>query len=336
MDRQSFMLSATVMLSLGLALSGCGEGQTQGEQGTRTIKISTVLPREHPTAEALRYFKKQLESHSDGALSANIYYDSQLANASEGIEQAQTGTIEAAFTSAAPLAQIEPMYNVLTMPFLFNSAEHMHQVLDGEVGRELADTLDDEGLEVLCYFDAGSRNIMTKEGPIETPADLEGKVIRVMSSQVMIDTINALGASAKPMAQSEVYSALQTGNLDGWENNPPTALSFKMYETGCDRFAWTRHLMVPDLLLVDAEFYQGLSPENREALDKAAAEAEKEQRKLWAQRSQDAVEQLKEAGMTFNEVNAEAFAQQVDSVYQKYFEKYSEQFQSLVEQIRGQ
>jgi tripartite ATP-independent transporter DctP family solute receptor len=324
---------ATVLsLMLGLTtLVGCGgSGDT-----ANTMKISTVLPKDHASSKALRHFADRLAKLSDGQLKAEVYYNSRLADAAQGVEMAQNGTIEMAYTSAAPLSQTEPMFSVLTMPFLFRDAEHMHRVLDGEIGRTLAGTLSDDNLRVLGYLDAGSRNIMTKAGPIRTPSDLNGKVIRVMNSQVMRDTLDALGASPKPMDQSAVYSALQTGNLDGWENNPPTALTFNMYETGCDHFAWTRHLMVPDLLLINKEVYDGMAADQQKALDQSATQFRKKQRELWANAIDEAIAKLKKAGMTFNEVDRAVFRERVAPVYDKYKQEHGQQFADLIERIRA-
>jgi TRAP-type C4-dicarboxylate transport system substrate-binding protein len=177
--------------------------------------------------------------------------------------------------------------------------------------------------------------VMTKNGPIECPADLDGKKIRVMPSRLMIDTLNAMGASATDMAQGEVYSALQTGLLDGWENNPPTCLSFKMYETGCTHFAWTRHLAIPDVMLLNKDYFTQLTEQEKQWVTQAARDTVSEQRRLWNEGEQQAVARLREANMTFNEVDMAAFRSAVASVYAKYYEKYGATFKQTCEEIRS-
>ena len=151
----------------------------------------------------------------------------------------------------------------------------------------------------------------------------------------MVDTLGAMGASAQPMGQGEVYSALQTGVLDGWENNPPTALTFKMYETGCTHFAWTRHLAVPDLVVAGKAFWEGLAPGARAAIAPAVAATVGKQRELWREGEEQAVEALKTAGMTFSEVDREAFAARVEPLYEEYYRKYGEAFEGLCREIRS-
>lgn len=320
--------AATAAVSL---LAACGGGGS----GAKVVKVAWVLPEGHPTSKALESFEKRVEELSGGALDVRLFPNGVLGDATESAESLRAGNLELAVLSAAPLSQFATELNVLTMPFLFRDPAHQHAAIDSEVGADLAASLGPAGMLCLGYFDAGSRNVMTVEGPIVEPEDLTGKRIRVMASTLMVDTLNAMGASAQPMSQGEVYSALQTGVLDGWENNPPTALTFKTYETGCTHFAWTRHLAVPDLVVVGKAFWDGLEPDERGAIATALAETVTKQRELWREGEEQAVQALMAAGMTFNEVDREAFVKRVEPLYQRYFEKYGEYFQTLCDEIRA-
>lgn len=332
---QAFWLVSLVLTTIGL--SGCGgpEGE-HAAVGKSIIKVATVLPADHPSTEALDFFKRRMAEVSGETIEVRIFPNGQLGSATEALEALRAGNLEMTMASVAPLASFVPEVNVLSMPFIFRSKPHEYAVLDGAVGQRLTAGLAANDFVTLSFFDAGSRNIMTKPRPVTTPEDLKGLKIRVMSSKLMVDTINALGASATPMSQGEVYSALQTGVIDGWENNPQTALSFKMYETGCIYFSWTRHLAVPDFLLVSKAYYDGLSEQQREWLDQVGRETTMKQRELWQASTQESIQALKAAGMEFNEVaNRQALIDQVEGLYEEYYEKHGAEFREICEQIRA-
>jgi tripartite ATP-independent transporter DctP family solute receptor len=320
-------------------LASCSDRKSQESgAGARPKKIvfkaASVLPAEHPSSKALVFMKTRMEELTGGAMEIQLFLNSQLGNETESIQNCQNGNIQMVFASVAPLSQFVPQLNALAMPFLFRDKAHEFAVVDGEIGKKMATRLEAIGLHTLCYFDAGSRNIMTKKGPVAKPEELKGMKIRVMPSQLMVDTINALGATAISMNQGEVYSALQTGVLDGWENNPPTTVSFKMYETGCVYFAWTRHLAVPDLLLVNYKFYQGLSGDQRRIVDQIARETVLKQRELWRENEQKAVEELKAKGIHFNTLDVSLFSSRVGKVYQEAYKKYGKEFEDLCLSIK--
>lgn len=307
----------------------------QDRSGKVVIRVASVLPAEHPSSKALRFFEERLDELSSGKVDVKLFLNSQLGSSVETAQMCKMGNLEAAYVSAATMTQFLPEINALTMPFIFSDNHHAYAVVDGEVGDLFREKLRGINLETLAFCDAGSRNIMTKKGPVKTPSDLIGMKIRVMNSPLMVDTINALGASAISLGQGEVYTALQTGMIDGWENNPPTALSFKMYETGCLYYAHTRHLMIPDMFIMDEQFHADLEPNIRGWIDQAAEETKKHQRELWRQDVKETVETLKKAGMKFNDVDLEAFKNKVDGVYDKYYDKYGSEFQDICRQIIG-
>lgn len=314
-----------------IVISGCGKNS---DSDKLILKVATVLPSNHPSYEALEFFKQRLAQLSNGQIDVQLFGNSQLGKEAETIEMCQAGNIEMLNVSVAPLTQFVPELNALNMPFIFRDSEHAYRVVDGQIGQHFTDKLDSIDLHILCYFDAGSRNVMTKKGPITKPGDLKGMKIRVMGAPLMVATINALGASAIPMSQGEVYTALQTGVLDGWENNPPTTLSFKMYETGCMYYASTEHLMVPDLLVISKKLYDRLSDDDKAHIRQAAEETTKKQRQLWAQGEKETVDILKEKGMQFNDVKKSLFSERVQSIYEECYNKYGEDFKKICEEIK--
>ncbi|UCG17432.1 MAG: TRAP transporter substrate-binding protein DctP [Phycisphaerales bacterium] len=299
------------------------------------MKIGHVLPGDHPTAQAIVFFKQRVEALSGGKVEVRLFPNSQLGSANELIAGCQDGNVEAAVVSAAPLAQHVPELNVLVMPFVFRDNEHQYAVLDGPVGQTLRKRINGIDLVAAAYFDAGSRNIMTKTGPIRTPADLAGLIIRVMDSNALREAVERLGAAAIPMSQGEVYGALQTGVIDGWENNASTCLTFSMHETGCRHFAWTRHVAIPDVLLISERWYDRLPDPVKRAVDQAATETRDHQRALWQEDEKQAITRLQEAGMIFSEVDIEAFTGRFEGFYDAFVARYGDSFGELLGQIQA-
>ncbi len=330
--RAAAILAGLVTSTAFVGLPGC----SKKEPGRRVMKIGHVLPDEHPTARAMVVFKQRVEALSDGKLEVRLFPNSQLGSASELIAGCQSGNVEAAVVSAAPLAQHVPELNVLVMPFVFRDNEHRYAVLDGPVGRTIRERIAGIDLVAAAYLDAGSRSVMTKTGPIRTPDDLAGLKIRVMDSNALRAAVERLGATAVPMSQGEVYGALQTGVIDGWENNASTCLTFSMHETGCRHFAWTRHVAIPDILVMSRPWYEGLPDEMKRAVDQAAAETRDYQRTLWRKDEAQAITRLEKAGMVFNEVDVEAFSSRFAGFYDAFVARYGDSFGELLRQIRDQ
>ncbi len=303
------------------------------DDGRTIIRVASVLPEDHPSSKALVFFKERLKELSGDTVDVKLFLNSKLGKDTEAIELCKSNNIEAVFMSVAPLLQYIPDLNALAMPFIFRDSEHFYNVVDGQVGQMFAEKLKSNNFHTMCYCYAGSRNIMTKQGPVNSPEDVKGMKIRVMGAPLMEDSINAIGASAISMSQGEVYTALQTGVIDGWENNPPTTLSFRMYETGCVYYAHTQHLMIPDLLLMSQSFYSQLVPEVKGWVDQVTDETRDKQRQLWEQSEEETIEKLKLAGMKFNQVDKELFRDCVKGVYDKYYEKYGREFKKVCEEI---
>ncbi|RAK12707.1 tripartite ATP-independent transporter DctP family solute receptor [Halanaerobium saccharolyticum] len=220
--------------------------------------------------------------------------------------------------SSAPLGQFSESLQVLSLPFIFRDIEHQHAVLRGPIGEELMTDLEAEGFKGLSFFDAGFRSVTNAVRPIRKPEDLEGLQIRVMGSQPLIETINAFGATAVPMGQGEVYVALQQGVIDGWENNEPTVITFNMQEVA-EYYSYTRHVSIPDILIMRNDLFADLDEETKEAIMDAAEATAIYQSSIWGDYVGQAKKELKEEGMIFNEVdNIEDFQEVVTPIYEKY------------------
>ncbi|NLG84668.1 MAG: TRAP transporter substrate-binding protein DctP [Firmicutes bacterium] len=281
-------------------------------------KLASVLPDTHPVHKALLFFADKVEEKSKGQIKITVFPAGQLGQEQDYIEGMKLGTMEIAKVSSAPLGQFSPSLQVVSLPFIWRDLEHQHAVLDGPIGKRLMDDLYKNGFKGLAFLDAGFRNISTRTKPIRVPADLKGMKIRVMQSKPLIDTINAFGATAVPMGQSEVYVALQQKVIDGWENNEPTVLSFNMQEV-CKYYSYTRHCSIPDILVMSRPVFDALPADLKTAVESAAQETVPVYRKIWADYIDDAVRQLKAKGMEFNEVDdIKAFQALVRPIWKEY------------------
>ena len=321
MSKRSFALALLVVFTVVLIASAASAAVV--------LKLSNVLPDGNPTTQSLVFFAEKVKEKTGGAVEVRLFNNSALGGQREALESMQAGTLEMCITSAGPAAQFIPAMDVLSLPYVFQSTEHMFKALDGKAGEVLKGEIDKAGFVFLYWTDAGSRNLINNKRPVTKPEDLKGLKIRVMDSRLMVNTLNAMGAIATPMAQGEVYSALQQGVLDGWENNPVTLLTLKLYEVS-DYFSWTRHFMVPDIVLISKEGFGKLSPEQQKAMLEAGAEAQVTQREYWNAFIAKTVEELKGHNVKFNDVDVAPFVQSVQPVWEDYTKKFGTELLDLI------
>jgi tripartite ATP-independent transporter DctP family solute receptor len=193
----------------------------------------------------------------------------------------------------------------------------MRKTMDGPIGDQILKAFEPHGLVALAFYDSGARSFYDSKRPINTPTDMKGMKIRVQQSDLFIDLVNALGANATPMPAGEVYSALQTGVVDGAENNWPSYESFRHAEVA-KYYSQTEHSMSPEVLVMSKRSFDKLSPADQQALREAAKESVLEMRKLWEAREKVAEEKVRAAGTKVNAVEKQPFVDAMKPVYEKY------------------
>ena len=240
------------------------------------------------------------------------------------IEQAQVGAIDIVRISLGAVGPVVPDVNVFNMPFVFRDEAHMRKVIDGELGQEILDkiTASPAKLVGLGWMDSGTRNLYTKK-PVRVPADLKGQKIRMMGNPLFVDTMNAMGGNGISMGTGEVYSALQTGVVDGAENNPPTYVSQNHFSIA-KHYSLTGHLIIPEVFVFSKVKWDKLSKEDQALIRKFSREAQMEQRKLWDERVAGDTAKLKAAGVEFITVDKKAFYDLTVPVRAKYGKDYAE------------
>src|SRR6266481_4984056 len=268
------------------------------------LKATDVHPLGYPTVEAVLAMGKKLEAASAGRISVQMYPSMQLGGEKEMIEQAQVGALQIARISVGPMGPLVPELNVFNLPFMFRDAAPMEKVIDGAIGDEMLKKLSEHptaGLIGLCWMNGGTRNVYNSKHAVKSIADLKGLKIRMMGNPVFVDTMNALGGNGVAMGYDQLVSALQTGVVDGAENNEPS------YETGqhyryAKYYSHTGHLMIPELLIYSKRIWETLSKDDQALIMKAAKEAQQEQRKLWYEMEQQSIAKMKAAGVEINDV----------------------------------
>src|ERR1700732_3481351 len=284
-----------------LALGGTAAGHRAAAQEKKPLKASDVHPEGYPTVQAVENMGKKLEQATGGRLSIQMYASMQLGGEKEVIEQAQVGAHQFARVSVGTLGPVIDDLNVLNMPFLFRDTAHMNKVVDGPIGQELLDKVSNNPaakLVGLCWMDAGARSFYDTKRPIKSIADLKGLKIRVIGNPMFVDMANALGANGVAMGYDQVFSALQTGVIDGAENNPPSFVFDNHYQVA-KYYTLTQHLIVPEMLLYSKAAWDQLSADDQALIRKFGGEAQAEERVLWAAYEKQAMAKAQTGGVAF-------------------------------------
>jgi len=315
------------LAALAVGASGIGRLAPALAQSKMVLKASDVHPLGYPTVESVMQMGKKLEAATNGRLSIQMFPSMQLGGEKEAIEQAQVGALQIARISVGAVGPVVDDVNVFNMPFVFRDAKHMEAVLDGEIGNELLNKItanEKTGLVALGWMNAGSRNIYNSKRPIKGLADLKGLKIRMIGNPLFIDTMNALGGNGVAMGFDQVYSAMQTGVVDGAENNLPTFVAQNHFQVA-KYFSMTEHLIIPELLVFSKASWAKLSPEDQALVKKFGREAQAEQRVLWYAAEKNALDKMKEVGTeVIPSIDKAPFRDAVKPVWDKYGAKYAE------------
>ena len=297
-------------------------------QGKLVLKASDVHPTGYPTVTAVENIGKKLEKSTNGRLSVAMYPSMQLGGEKEAIEQSQVGAIAFARVSVGALGPVVDALNVVNLPYVFKNTEQMRHVIDGPIGQELLDAVTNsgKGLVGLAWMDAGARNFYDTKKPIKTIADLKGLKVRVIGNPMFVEMANSMGANGIAMGYDQVFSSLQTGVIDGAENNPPSYVFDNHYQVA-KFYTIDEHLIVPEMLVMSKKIYDSMSKEDQALVVKYAKEAQKEERVLWDEYEAKAMEKAKASGVTITQISdadKKAFQDAVKPVWDKYGPKYAD------------
>ncbi|WP_460135336.1 TRAP transporter substrate-binding protein [Pseudomonas sp. S1_E04] len=293
------------------------------------IKFADIHPAGYPTVVAEENMGKALTQQSNGELTFKYFPGGVLGSEKEVVEQAQVGAVQMTRVSLGIVGPVVPDVNVFNLPFVFRDQAHMRKVIDGEIGDEiLAKITDSEfGLVALAWMDGGTRNLYTKK-PVRKIEDLKGMKIRVQGNPLFIDAFNAMGANGIAMDTGEIFSALQTGVIDGAENNPPTMLEHNHFQNA-KYYTLTEHLILPEPIVMSKITWNKLTPAQQDMVKKAAKVAQADERVLWDAKSASSEAKLKAAGVEFITVDKKPFYDATAAVRAKYGAPYADIIQRI-------
>ena len=319
--RREFLKGSGALVAGVTVLGRPGPGRAQPKM---VLKATDVHPLGYPTVEAIVRMGKKLEAATSGRLSVQMFPAMQLGGEKEMLEQTQVGAIQICRVSVGPVGTIVDELNVFNLPFIFRDQAHMRKVIDGPIGQELIEKITSaptSRLVGLGWMDAGTRSVYAKKA-FRKPEDLKGQKIRMMGNPIFVETMNAMGGNGISMGFNELYSALQTGVVDGAENNPPTLVTHNHYQVS-KVYSLTGHLIIPEIFVFSRRSWDTLAKEDQALIKKLSQDAQLEQRDLWDKMVAESVQKLKAAGVEFVEVDKKAFYNATKPVRDKYGAKWT-------------
>jgi tripartite ATP-independent transporter DctP family solute receptor len=304
-------------LAYGAALAFSAAAATSALAQSVTLRSADIHPTDYPTVEAVRYMGKLLEERTQGRVKINVFHSAQLGQEKDTIEQTRFGVIDMNRINMAPFNNLIPATNVPSLPFVFRSVDHMRKVMDGAIGDNLLKEFEKHDLIGLAFYDSGSRSFYNSKRAINTPADMKGLKIRVQQSDMFVSLVSALGANATPMNFGEVYSGLQTGVIDGAENNWPSYESTKHYEVA-KFYSQTEHSLSPEVLVMSKKSFDKFNAADQALIKAAAKESVAKMRELWDAREKASEAKVKAGGAVTNTVQKQPFIDAMKPVYDKF------------------
>lgn len=296
------------------------------------LKAADVHPAGYPNVVAVENIGKKLEAATRGRIKLQMFPGGVLGSEKEVVEQTQIGAIQIARISLGVLGPVVPEVNVFNMPFMFRDEAHLRQVIDGPIGQELLDKISSSPARLIAlgFMDSGTRNLYSRKA-VRKPEDLKGQKIRVMGNPLFVDTMNAMGGNGISMGHGEVFSALQTGVIDGAENNPPTFFTSNQYTAGMKYYTQTRHLIIPEIFVISKVTWDKLSAPDQALVKKFGREAQLEQRELWNKSVTEYVAKLKASGVEFIEIDNKPFYEATAPVRAKYGVQFADLMKRITE-----
>ncbi len=312
--RRNFVALATAAFAMSISFTAQAQNVV--------LKSHDTHPAGYPTVAAIESMGKKLDAATNGRIKIQTFPGAVLGQEKEAVEQVQLGAIQIARISLGVIGPIVNEVNVFNMPFVFRNEAHMRAVIDGPIGQEILDKVTNSPARLvgLGFMDGGSRSLYTKK-KVTTPADLKGQKVRMMGNPLFVDTMNAMGGNGIAMAYGEVFTALQTGVIDGAENNPPSYVTANHYNTPAKFYAQTNHLIIPEIFVMSKISYDKLSKADQDLIKKLSREAQLEQRGMWDKAVAENVTKLKAAGIEFVAVDQKPFFDATAPVRAKYGEK---------------
>ena len=325
----ALLLAATI----GFSAIGCSKVDG-AEKKVKVIRVAHGQNEEHPQHKAMLEFEKYVEEKTNGDIDVQIFPNELLGATAQAVELAQTGAVDLVIGGLGTLEAFNSSYTVLNLPYIMDSTEHYHEVMnDEEIIGPVYESTRQSGFVGLTWFDAGVRNIYTTKKPIMEPDDLKGLKIRVQTSPTNVKMLQALGASPTPMSFGEVYTGLQQNVIDGAENNELALINNKHGEVA-KHYSYNMHAMLPDILIASTSLLDNkLTKEEAQIVMEAADYANKFEVELWEDAAADAKAKAEEMGVQFYYPDIKPFQEKMKDLHAEYTK--DEDMKAVYDKIRA-
>jgi tripartite ATP-independent transporter DctP family solute receptor len=301
-----------VVIAVALFLTAVSTGA-----GAREFRAADTQSEDYPTVQALIYMGRVIAERSGGRHQIRVFHSRQLGEEKETIEQTRAGAIDLNRTNVALIGTFVPAMNVLAMPFLFRSIEHLQKVLDGPIGNEILGSFEPYGFVGLAFYDSGARSIYNSQRPIRSLADMKGLRLRVQQSELMSDMIRALGAEPIELPYGQVLTGLATKLIDGAENNWPSFVTTDHYKYA-GNYTLTEHTMSPEVLVMSKKAWESLSADDQKIFRDAATQSSHFMRERWKELETRSQRQAQAAGVTIvTDFDRKPFEAAMSTIYAK-------------------
>ncbi len=292
-------------------------GRPAAAQATVTLRSTDIHPDGYPTIEAVKFMGQLLEQRTNGRIKINVFHSAQLGQEKDTIDQTRFGVIDMNRINMAPFNNLIASTNIPSLPFIFRSVAHMRTVMDGAIGDQILGDFSAHGLVGLAFYDSGSRSFYNSKRAITTPADMRGMKIRVQQSDMFVALVQALGANATPMPFGEVFTSLQTGVIDGAENNWPSYESTRHFEVA-KYYSLTEHSLSPEVLVMSKRSFDKFNAADQALVRAAAKESVAKMRELWDAREKASEAKVRAGGAVINTVEKQPFIDAMKPVYDRF------------------
>ncbi|MBL6946070.1 MAG: TRAP transporter substrate-binding protein [Rhodospirillales bacterium] len=326
--------TVAALATAGLALSGSLLGAADASAKKIVIKIGTVVNGDHPENVGARKIAEVINAKLGDKVDARVFISSQLGNQRTMVENLRNGVLEMTWVTTGFFGSYEPVLNTLECGFLFRDSEHSYKVFDGPIGEEVKAMVNKHGVKVIGFFEAGLRHLTTTSKAINGPADLKGLKIRTPKAKYHLNTLKQMGASPVPMAFSELYTAMQTGVVDGQENPVSNIYNAKFFEVN-KYIALTGHLHLTHMVMYSEKLWNKLPADVQKVVQEAVIEAQKVQRAAVRKDDQTLLAKLKAAGMTVTTPDRAAFRKSVLPLRAEAVREFGPKAQSLMDRIEA-
>ncbi|WP_413450387.1 TRAP transporter substrate-binding protein [Georgenia phoenicis] len=325
--RRHLTAAAAVAGTSALVLAACSPSLEPGTNEGDILHLALNQTESHPSYIALQSWGEYLEEETDGRWTIDIYPNETLGAQAEAMQLVSDGSVEMAIVSGPQLENLNRDFIALNLPTTFDDIDHQMRVIaDESIVGELYSSLEEtNNFTVLGGFTQGNRSVYTTDGPVETPADLDGQKLRVQESPLNVAMAEALGASATPMAYGELYTGLQSGVVDAAENNEVSYASQRHFEVA-PHWSYTNHLVGLDYLIINTDMLASMTEEDRAVFDQGWDRTRSTHVELWLEATAEAVAEAEAGGATFHEVD--------DTIFDEALEPLAEEFLTTDNQWR--